>query len=157
MLNRLLGTYWTGYAQHQTHVALIQSWGLHGLATPMAARIADEPMTIGILLNRLIDLGGFPEFTLAKPHIGTTIREVLDHDMDGQRRARPDLNAAAESASGAHDATTRILIEGVLADEEMHLSWLQTEIDLYDRLGEALYVANRLDAPSPPTAMRSTG
>lgn len=160
MLNQLLGIYWTGYAQHQTHVALVQSWGLHGLATPMADRIADEPLTIAVLVNRLIDLGGFPEFTVAKPHIGATIRDVLDHDMDGQRRARPDLNAAAESASGAHDATTRILIEGILADEEIHLSWLQTEIDLYDRLGEALYVANRLDAPSSPpttTATRSTG
>jgi bacterioferritin len=39
------------------------------------------------------------------------------------------------------------LIEGILADEELHLSWLQTEIDLYDRLGEALYVATRLNAP----------
>jgi bacterioferritin len=88
---------------------------------------------------------------MAKPHIGTTVREVLDNDMAGQRRAPPDLNAAAESAAGAHDATTRILIEGILADEELHLAWLQTEIDLYDRLGEPLYVANRLDTPpSPP-------
>jgi hypothetical protein len=33
----------------------------------------------------------------------------------------------------------------------LQLAWLQTEIDLYDRLGEPLYVANRLDTPpSPP-------
>jgi bacterioferritin len=148
LLNELLGIYWTGYAQHQTHVALVQSWGIHGLAIPMAARIADEPRTIESLVNRLIDLGGVPEFTMATPHIGTTVREVLDNDMAGQQRARPGLNAAAESAAGAHDATTRILIEGVLADEELHLAWLQTEIELYDRLGEPLYVANRLAAPS---------
>ena len=150
LLNELLGIYWTGAAQHQSHVALLQSWGLNGLATPMAARIADEPVTIASLLSRLIDLGGIPEFTMAQPHIGTTVREVLDNDMVGQRTARPGLNAAAESAAGAHDATTRILIEGILADEELHLAWLQTEIDLYDRLGEALYVANRLNTPSSP-------
>ena len=149
LLNELLGIYWTGAAQHQSHVALVQSWGLNGLATPMAARIADEPVTITSLLSRLIDLGGIPEFTMAQPHIGTTVREVLDNDMAGQQRARPGLNAAAESAAGAHDATTRILIEGILADEELHLSWLQTEIDLYDRLGEPLYVANRLNSASP--------
>ena len=147
LLNELLGIYWTGSAQHQSHVALVQSWGLNGLATPMAARIADEPLTIASLLSRIVDLGGVPEFTMAKPHIGTTVREVLDNDMAGQRRARPGLNAAAESAAGAHDATTRILIEGILADEELHLAWLQTEIDLYDRLGEPLYVANRLNTP----------
>ena len=148
LLNELLGIYWTGYAQHQTHVALVQSWGIHGLAIPMAARIADEPRTIASLLNRLIDLGGVPDFTMATPNIGTTVRDVLDNDMAGQQRARPGLNAAAESAAGAHDATTRILIEGILADEELHLTWLQTEIDLYDRLGEPLYIANRLAAPS---------
>ena len=147
LLNELLGIYWTGFAQHQTHVALVQSWGIHGLAIPMAARIADEPRTIESLLNRLIDLGGVPEFTMATPNVGTTVRVVLDNDMAGQQRARPGLNAAAESAAGAHDATTRILIEGILADEELHLAWLQTEIDLYDRLGEPLYVANRLAAP----------
>jgi bacterioferritin len=42
------------------------------------------------------------------------------------------------------------LIEGILADEELHLAWLQTEIDLYDRLGEPLYVASRLNS-SPPS------
>src|SRR5258708_24956184 len=84
LLNELLGIYWTGAAQHQSHVALVQSWGLNGLATPMAARIADEPRTLASLLNRLIDLGGVPEFTMAKPHIGATVREVLDNDMAGQ-------------------------------------------------------------------------
>ena len=101
LLNELLGIYWTGFAQHQTHVALVQSWGLNGLATPMAARISDEPRTIASLLSRLIDLDGVPEFTMATPNLGATIREILDNDMEGQRRARPGLNAAAESAAGA--------------------------------------------------------
>ena len=150
MLNGLLGVYWTGYAQHQTHVALLQSWGLTGLATAMASRIADEPLTIASLLNRLLDLDGTPGFTMSEPNIGASVREVLDNDMAAQRQARPGLNAAAETATAEHDATTRILIEGILADEELHLSWLQTELDLYDRLGEALYVSNRLGTPTPP-------
>ena len=150
MLNGLLGIYWTGYAQHQTHVALVQSWGLSGLATAMTSHIADEPLTIASLLNRLLDLDGAPSFTMTEPHIGTSVKEVLDNDMAGQRRARPGLNAAAETAAAAHDATTRTLIEGILADEEQHLSWLQTELDLYERLGEALYVANRLGTPTSP-------
>src|SRR3984893_1485195 len=92
----------TGRARLSTRV--MSRWssrgGLNGLATPMAARIADEPPTIASLLNRLIDLGGVPEFTMAKPHIGPTVREVPDNDVAGQRRARPGLNATAESAAG---------------------------------------------------------
>src|SRR5262249_19194646 len=130
-LNNLLGIYWTAAAQHQTHAALVESWGLHGLAAEMNVHIADEPVTIANLLNRLLDLEGKPAFTMSAPNIGTTLREVLDNDMAAQRVARPGLNAAAEGAAAAHDATTRILIEQILADEELHYAWLRTEIDLY--------------------------
>ena len=78
MLNGLLGVYYTAFAQHQTHVALLNSWGFAGLAGSMEARIADEPITIASLMQRLLDLGGTPNFTLGKPDIGASLREVLD-------------------------------------------------------------------------------
>jgi bacterioferritin len=148
LLNELLGAYWGAAAQHQTHVALIDSWGIVGLARNMQGRIADEPVTIGLLLDRLLDLGGHPDFAIGVPNIGRTLRSVLENDMEGQRKAAPALNAAAEAAGAAHDATTRVLLEGILAEEEQHFLWLQTELDLLDRLGEALYTSNRLTPPS---------
>jgi bacterioferritin len=147
LLNALLGVYWTSYAQHQTHVALIESWGIEGLAHGMQAHIDDEPGTISAVLKRLLDLGGRPAFTLGETKIGASLREVLEYDLELQHLARPGLNAAAEAAAGAHDATTRILLEGVLADEEEHLSWLETELALLEKLGEQLYLSNRLGTP----------
>ena len=70
LLNQLLGGYWTGVVQHQTHVALLDSWGLMALARSMEARIADEPVTISSVLDRLLDLGGRPNFTVGAPVIG---------------------------------------------------------------------------------------
>ena len=67
-------------------------------------------------------------------------------DMGLQRNTKPKLNAAAEAAAAAHDATTRNLIEQILADEELHFSWLETELELYEKLGEALYTASRLQS-----------
>jgi bacterioferritin len=148
LLNGLLGVYWTSYAQHQTHVALIESWGAVGLARGMQAHIDDEPETITSVLNRLLDLGGRPAFTLGETNIGTSLREILENDLELQQLARPGLNAAAEAAAGAHDATTRILIEAVLADEEAHLSWLETELELLEKLGDQLYLSNRLGTRS---------
>jgi bacterioferritin len=148
MLNGLLGVYYTAIAQHQTHVALLDSWGLAGLARNMEARIADEPITIAELLQRLLDLGGVPNFTLGAPNIGASVGEVLDKDLEIQRLAPSGLNAAAEAASADHDATTRVILEGILADEEKHLAWLEAERALLDRLGEPLYFANRMTAPT---------
>jgi bacterioferritin len=148
MLNGLLGVYYTALAQHQSHVALLDSWGLAGLARSMEARIADEPITIAAVMQRLLDLGGMPNFTLGTPNIGSSVGEVLDKDLEIQRLARPGLNAAAEAASADHDATTRVVLEGILADEEKHLAWLEAERVLLDRLGEPLYFANRMGTPS---------
>ena len=89
LLNGLLGVYWTSYAQHQTHVALIDSWGIAGLARGMQAHIDDEPVTIGSVLNRLLDLGGRPDFALGEAKIGTSLREVLENDLEIQRSLAP--------------------------------------------------------------------
>jgi bacterioferritin len=147
MLNGLLGVYYTALAQHQTHVALLDSWGLVGLARGMEARIADEPVTIGELMQRLLDLGGTPNFAPTKPNIGASVGDVLDKDLEIQRLAPAGLNAAAEAAAADHDATTRVMLEGILADEEKHLAWLESERALLSRLGEPLYFANRMGDP----------
>jgi bacterioferritin len=144
ILNGLLSAAWQAHAQHQTHIALIEAWGLQGLAYAMRTRTADEPATINALLNRLCDLKGTPAFTIESPLVGANLRDVLDKDMLLQSYTRPKLNSAAEVAATAHDATTRNLIEQILADEEKHLSWLETEIDLHEKLGETLYSASRL-------------
>jgi bacterioferritin len=146
ILNGLLSGLWRGCIQHQTHIAVIEAQGLQGLADAMRARTADEPIAIRALLDRLVGLGGTPAFTIEALAIGATVREILDNDMALQRHARPKFNAAAEATAAAHDATTRNLIEKILADEEQHLSWLETEIALHEKLGETVYCASRLSA-----------
>lgn len=82
VLNSLLGTYWSASAQHQTHAALIEGWRLAGLAEAMRRRIADEPMTIAALTNRILDLGGTPAISFPPVNIGGDLRQVLENDMD---------------------------------------------------------------------------
>jgi bacterioferritin len=142
-INKLLGSYWGAYAQHRMHVALLDAWGVTGLARSMESHINDEPGTITRLSSRLLDLGGEPSFAIAVPNIGRTLQEILQNDLD-VHRARPALNTAAEVAAAAHDATSRVMFEAILAEEEKHLTWLDTELKLLDQLGEPLYVANRL-------------
>jgi bacterioferritin len=129
LLNALLGVYWMAAAQHQTHVALLRSWGIAGLADAMQVRIDDEPVTIAALTNRILDLDGQPAFDIGRPNIGSDLRSLLENDIALQRGAPEGLNAAAEAAEAAHDATTRRLIEDILADEEQHLSFLELELN----------------------------
>jgi bacterioferritin len=144
MLNTLIGQFWDGMIRHQTHLQLVRSWGLNRVAKEMEAHIADEPVTLQQLTARLLELGETPAIQLSAPSFAGDIKALLDLDLVQQRSARPVLNAAAEQAAAAHDATTRNLIEKILADEEEHLAWLEKEQQLLEKLGEALYFASSL-------------
>ncbi|ULJ60152.1 ferritin-like domain-containing protein [Wielerella bovis] len=144
LLNDLLAVYWKALIQHRSHVAVIESEGASLLASEMTAKIADEPETIENLQNRLLDLGGVIHFTLPQPNIGTNLREALQNDYELQKNARSALNKLVKQVSELNDATTRNLIEAILADEEEHLAWLEQELNLLEKLGEPLYLSKRM-------------
>lgn len=144
LLNDLLAVYWKAFIQHKSHVAVIESEGASLLASEMTAKIADEPETLENLQNRLLDLGGVINFTLSQPNIGTNLREALQNDYELQKNARTALNELVRQVAELNDATTRNLIEEILADEEEHLAWLEQELNLLEKLGEPLYLSKRM-------------
>lgn len=144
LLNNLLAVYWKALIQHKSHVAVIESEGASLLASEMTAKIADEPETLENLQNRLLDLGGVINFTLSQPNIGTNLREALQNDYELQKNARTALNELVRQVAELNDATTRNLIEEILADEEEHLAWLEQELNLLEKLGEPLYLSKRM-------------
>lgn len=142
-LNELLAVYQMAGIQHQTHAALFRAWGYEKLADITAEHIADEPETITELQNRILDLGGEISYTLPQPTFGTDIYSAFKADLALQIDVRPKLNAVIELFQAEHDATSRLLIEKILKDEEEHLAWLEAEMSLLDRLGDQLYLAAR--------------
>nr|WP_257792907.1 ferritin-like domain-containing protein [Mannheimia granulomatis] len=105
--------------------------------------MTDEPETIIALQNRILDLGGEICYTLPQPTFGADIHSAFKADLALQINVRPNLNAVVELFQSEHDATSRILVENILKDEEEHLAWLESEMSLLDRLGEQLYLAKR--------------
>lgn len=144
LLNDMLAVYWQASIQHRSHVAVIAAEGATRLAAEMETKIADEPETITKLQNRLLDLGGEIRFTVTQPDIGNTLHEALQKDYELQKNARSGINTWVEQAAAAHDATTRRLIEEILEDEEEHLAWLEQELNLLQKLGDALYLSKRM-------------
>lgn len=142
-LNVLLAVYQMANIQHQTHLALFRAWGYEKLAEMMAGHIADEPETIINLQNRILDLGGEITYTLPQPTFGKDVADAFRADLTLQLDARPRLNEVIELFQAEHDATSRVLVEGILKDEEEHLAWLEAEMSLLERLGDQLYLAAR--------------
>lgn len=143
MLNDVIGRFWQGLIQHQSHLARIASLGLEKLAAAMQARIADEPETIRSLIDRLLTLDGQPAFSVATPTLGTDLVSILAIDIATQRAGLVLLNQCVAFSASQADAATRVLFERIVEDEEEHLAWLANEQSLLDRLGEPAYIALR--------------
>nr|WP_263077306.1 ferritin-like domain-containing protein [Moraxella nasicaprae] len=89
-------------------------------------------------------MGGVINFTVSQPNIGKNLREALQNDYELQKDARTGLNKLIKEVDELGDATTRNLIEEILADEEEYLARLEQELSLLEKLGEPLYLSKRM-------------
>jgi bacterioferritin len=45
------------------------------------------------------------------------------------------------------DVTSANLFESILADEEQHIDYLETQLGLLDQIGEQRYIAQQIEQP----------
>ena len=139
VLNFLINEFWQGMLQHHSHVAIINALGLKKLSQEMSERISDEPDTIRKLSDRLLDIDGVIDINLRKCDLGSSLREILERDLNAQKAGGPIFAAAIAIAEQNKDIVTKRLIEDIAIDEEAHLLWLKNELSLLDRVGDQLY------------------
>jgi bacterioferritin len=97
------------------------------------------------LVARIIFLDGFPNMQLLDPlHIGQTVKEVLDCDLAAEISARELYQSAATHCHAARDYVTRDLFEKLMADEEHHIDFIETQLDLVAKLGLELYAQHHI-------------
>jgi bacterioferritin len=80
-------------------------------------------------------------------HIGQTVKEVLDCDLAAEMSARALYQEAATHCHTVKDYVTRDLFEKLMSDEEKHIDFLETQLDLVNRLGLELYAQYHIGEP----------
>ena len=97
------------------------------------------------LIERIIFLDGFPNMqTLESLHIGQNVKEVLERDLKAEMEARTLYEEAATHCHSEKDYVTRDLFEQLMADEEHHIDFLETQLDLVARLGLEFYAQHHI-------------
>jgi bacterioferritin len=92
------------------------------------------------LTDRIIFLEGFPNMQVIDPlHIGQSVKEVLDCDLELELKARALYEEAATHCHAVKDYVSRDLFEKLMHDEEEHIDFLETQLDLVEKLGVELY------------------
>ncbi len=126
--------------QYWLHYRLLEDWGYTKLAKKERAESIEEMQHADKLVARIIFLEGHPNLqTLAPLRIGQTVREVLEADLAGEYDARTSYKASRDICHEAGDYFSMKLFEELLIDEEGHIDFLETQIELLTKLGEERY------------------
>jgi bacterioferritin len=149
-LNEQLTAELTAINQYFLHARMQENWGLTTLAKHTRAESIDEMRHAELLTDRILFLEGLPNYQkLFALRIGETVKEMFECDMKIEVEAVDRLRRGIEYMRSVGDVTSARLFEDILADEEHHIDYLETQMQLLERLGEPLYLQNVTEHPEP--------
>jgi bacterioferritin len=148
LLNEQLTSELTAINQYFLHSKMQENWGFTELASRTRAEAFDEMRHAEMVTDRILLLDGLPNYQrLGSLRVGQTLREQFESDLaiefDVMNRLKPGIIMCREK----QDSTSAQLLEKIVADEEDHIDYLQTQLELMDKLGEALYSAQCVARP----------
>lgn len=140
-LNSALRSELTAVSQYWLHYRLQEDWGLGHMAKKSREESIEEMHHADKLIQRILMLDGHPNLQKLDPlRIGETAKETLDADLAAENEARALYKEARAHCHDVGDYVTMALFEELMADEEGHIDFLETQVALYDKLGEINYL-----------------
>ncbi len=145
LLNQALKAELTSINQYFLHSRMMEDWGLKRLAEKEYQESIEEMNHADSLIKRILFLEGLPNLQeLGRLRIGENPREALECDLALELEAAPMYRDAVEQAEKARDYVSRDLFQKILDDEEEHIDWLETQLELIQRIGEERYLQSQM-------------
>ncbi|MBX3514680.1 MAG: bacterioferritin [Xanthobacteraceae bacterium] len=139
-LNKGLRSELTAINQYWIHYRLLDDWGYLDLAKKWRAESIEEMQHADKFTQRIIFLEGLPNMQTLDPiRIGQNVKEVLEADLKAEYEARALYQEAATYCHSVKDYPSKDLFEELMTDEEGHIDFLETQLDLVEKLGLQLY------------------
>lgn len=139
-LNAALRSELTAVSQYWLHFRLQEDWGYGRIAAKSRAESIEEMHHADRLIARIIFLEGHPNLQkLDSLRIGQNLRETLEADLAGEHDARTLYIEARQHCDKVGDYVSRGLFDELIADEEGHIDFLETQLALMDDIGPQMY------------------
>ncbi len=145
-LNGVLTKELTAINQYFLHARMLQDWGLEKFGKLEYEASIDEMKHADQLIKRILFLEGLPNLQkIGKIKIGQTVKEIMEADLAVENEAVPYLRECIELSEKEKDFVSRDLFASILASEEEHIDWLETQYGLLNRVGEQNYIQSQME------------
>ena len=140
LLNDVLSAELTAINQYFIHYKMQENWGYQRLAAKGKEESFGEMKHAEELIERILYLEGVPNMQRLFPvKVGENVPEQLKAELETEKEAIARLAAGIEQCRRT-DEGTRLLLEGILSDEEEHADWLETQLSMISDIGDGLYL-----------------
>ena len=145
LLNDVLTAELTAINQYFLHARLCGHWGYKRLEEKVRKESIDEMKHADELIDRILYLDGLPNLQkLGKVNVGQTVPEQFQLDLQVEMEAVKRLNDAIEMCRSVGDNGSRALLEKILREEESHIDWLETQLELVEQVGPENYMQSKM-------------
>ena len=144
-LNRGLRSELTAINQYWLHYRILDNWGYKEMAKQWREESIEEMRHADRFTDRILFLEGFPNMQVLDPRrIGQSIEDLLECDLAAEVDARALYLEAANHCEAVGDRVSKNLFEDLMKDEEHHIDFLETQLELIKQVGVQLYAQKHI-------------
>ena len=146
LLNAQLTNELTAINQYFLHARMYRHWGLEKIGKKEYEESIGEMKHADNLINRILMLDGLPNLqALHKLMIGENTPEMLQCDLKLEIAAQQTIKDGIAACEAAHDYVSRDVFQAILDDTEEHIEWIETQLELIDKVGLPNYLQAQME------------